>query len=334
MAVIPFIAEIARSERTDRFVFALLGVWRDSVRASHKFLTEQDILYLKPHVREALEQVERLFVVDDGGRAAGFMGVDGRKIEMLFLAPEYMGHGIGRRLVELADAACDAVYVDVNEQNPRAVNFYRRMGFRTFRRDETDDFGNPYPVLRMMRRREPHLETARLVLRPWHEEDAAALFKYASDPRIGSVAGWAPHTSEAISLETIRTVFAAPETYAVVLRDTGEPVGSIGLMFSDGTHSASISDGEAEIGYWIGTPYWGQGLIPEAVDRLLERCFDDLGLDAVWCGHYDGNDPSRRVMDKCGFTFHHTETGKLSPLGDLRTEHFLRLTADEWRHRR
>lgn len=245
-----------------------------------------------------------------------------------------MGHGIGRRLVELADAACDAVYVDVNEQNPRAVNFYRRMGFRTFRRDETDDFGNPYPVLRMMRRREPHLETARLVLRPWHEDDAAALFKYASDPRIGSVAGWAPHTSEAISLETIRTVFAAPETYAVVLRDTGEPVGSIGLMFSDGTHSASISDGEAEIGYWIGTPYWGQGLIPEAVDRLLERCFDDLGLDAVWCGHYDGNDPSRRVMEKCGFTFHHTETGKLSPLGDLRTEHFLRLTADEWRHRR
>ena len=59
MAVIPFIAEIARSERTDRFVFALLGVWRDSVRASHKFLTEQDILYLKPHVREALELLGR-----------------------------------------------------------------------------------------------------------------------------------------------------------------------------------------------------------------------------------------------------------------------------------
>ena len=91
-----------------------------------------------------------------------------------------------------------------------------------------------------------------------------------------------------------------------------------------------MQKGEAEIGYWIGKPYWGQGLIPEAVRRLLRRCFEDLGMTAVWCGYYDGNTKSRRVMDKCGFCFHHTEEGKISPLGDVRTEHFMRMTKEKW----
>ena len=135
-------------------------------------------------------------------------------------------------------------------------------------------------------------------MRPWRESDAEALYKYAKDPAIGPVAGWPPHTSVAESLKIIRTVFAAPETYAVVLKATDEPVGSVGIMFGDGLHSAEMQVGEAEIGYWIGVPYWGQGLIPEAVRCLLKRCFEDLGMTAVWCGYYDGNVKSRRVMEK------------------------------------
>ena len=173
--------------------------------------------------------------------------------------------------------------------------------------------------------------TERLVLRPWRESDAEALYKYAKDPAIGPVAGWPPHTSVADSLEIIRTVFTAPETYAVVLKATGEPVGSVGIMFGDGLHSAEMQENEAEIGYWIGVPYWGQGLIPEAVRCLQKRCFEDLGMTAVWCGYYDGNVKSRRVMEKCGFRFHHTEEGKTSPLGDVRTEHFMRMTKEEWK---
>ena len=69
-------------------------------------------------------------------------------------------------------------------------------------------------------------------------------------------------------------------------------------MFGDGLHSAEMQENEAEIGYWIGRPYWGQGLIPEAVRCLLKRCFEDLGMTAVWCGYYDGNTKSRRVMEK------------------------------------
>ena len=174
------------------------------------------------------------------------------------------------------------------------------------------------------------LTTSRLLLRPWRESDAEALYRYAKDPAIGPVAGWRPHASVADSLEIIRTVFAAPETYAVVLKATDEPVGSVGIMFGDGLHSAKMQVGEAEIGYWIGVPYWGQGLIPEAVRCLLRRCFEDLGMTAVWCGYYDGNVKSRRVMEKCGFRFHHTEEGKTSPLGDVRTEHFMRMTKEEW----
>lgn len=163
-------------------------------------------------------------------------------------------------------------------------------------------------------------------------DDAEALYKYASSPLVGPVAGWPPHTSVENSCDIIRTVLSAPETYAVVLKATAEPVGSVGIMFGNGVHSADMNEDDAEIGYWIGVPYWGQGLIPEAVKRLLCHSFDDLGVKRVWCGYYDGNVKSRRVMEKCGFTFHHTECGKISPLGDIRTEHFMLMTLSEWKN--
>jgi RimJ/RimL family protein N-acetyltransferase len=176
-------------------------------------------------------------------------------------------------------------------------------------------------------------ETARLILRPWREDDAEELFKYASHPDVGPVAGWPAHTSIEDSREIIRTVLSADETYAVVLKSTGKPVGSLGILLGATRHSAAIMGGnEGEIGYWIGVPHWGQGLIPEAVCALLLHCFEDLRLEAVWCVYYDGNTKSRRVQEKCGFAYHHTEYDKPCPLLDeRRTEHFTRLTKDEWR---
>lgn len=174
------------------------------------------------------------------------------------------------------------------------------------------------------------IETERLILRPWQEADAEALYRYASDPDIGPVAGWPPHASVEESLEVIRTVFAAPETYAVVLKATGEPVGCCGIMSTDSLHTADMTEREAEIGYWIGKPYWGQGLIPEAVRALLSRSFNELGLDAVWCGYYEGNSKSKRVCEKCGFKYHRTNTDILSPLGDRRTEHFYKMTKEDY----
>lgn len=174
------------------------------------------------------------------------------------------------------------------------------------------------------------IETKRLILRPWRESDADSLYKYASDPDIGPIAGWPPHTSVRDSLEIIRTVFSAPETYAVVLKETGEPVGCCGIMFSNGLHSSEMKQGDGEIGYWIGKPYWGQGLIPEAVKASLQRYFNELHLKSVWCGYYDGNTKSKRVCEKSGFKIHHTNYDIISPLGDKRTEHFCLMTKDEY----
>jgi len=174
------------------------------------------------------------------------------------------------------------------------------------------------------------IETERLILRPWQDSDAESLFKYASDPDIGIIAGWMPHTSVEDSLEIIRTVFAAPETYAVVLKAIGEPVGCCGIMFSNSFHQSDMMDREGEIGYWIGKPFWGLGMIPEAVDALLDRCFNVLSLSTVWCGHYEGNHKSRRVCEKCGFVYHHTNRDIVSPLGDKRTEHFYRMSQDDY----
>ena len=172
------------------------------------------------------------------------------------------------------------------------------------------------------------LETGRLILRRWEEADAEELYQYAKDPAVGPIAGWPPHTSVENSREIIRDVLTAPETYAVVLKETGKPVGSIGIMFGK-NGNAPMGEQEAEIGYWIGVPYWGQGLIPEAVRELLRRCFEDLNCTAVWCGYYDGNLKSKRVQEKCGFRYHHTEKDKLCELmGDIRTEHFTYLTKE------
>ena len=95
------------------------------------------------------------------------------------------------------------------------------------------------------------LETKRLILRPWEESDAEECYKYAKDPLVGPAAGWAAHTSVEYSRQVIRDVLMVPETYAIVLKKTGLPIGSIGLHHND----LASKDDEAELGYWIGGPY-------------------------------------------------------------------------------
>ena len=129
-------------------------------------------------------------------------------------------------------------------------------------------------------------ETERLILRPWEESDAEELYIYAKDPAIGPICGWPSHTSVENSREIIRTALSAPNTYAVVLKETGKPVGSIGLMLG-AQGNVKLKEREGEIGYWIGVPWQGRGLIPEAVRRLLRYAFEDLKLKRVWCGYFD-----------------------------------------------
>ena len=173
------------------------------------------------------------------------------------------------------------------------------------------------------------IETERLILRPWREDDAEALYKYASDPDIGPPAGWPPHTSVESSRDIIRTVFSAPETYAVCLKD-GSPIGSIGLKLNGSTDMTDRGD-ECELGYWIGKPFWGQGMIPEASRALLCHAFEDLGMRAVWCGYYEGNEKSKRVQEKLGFVYQYTTEGlEVSLVNEIRTGHTNLMTKEHW----
>ena len=171
------------------------------------------------------------------------------------------------------------------------------------------------------------LQTKRLILRHWSENDAEELYKYASDPEVGPPAGWPSHTSAENSREIIRTVLSAPETYAVCLKENGKPIGSVGLHRND----LAERDDEYELGYWIGKPFWGQGLIPEASRELLRYAFEDLGMNRIWCGYYDGNEKSHRVQEKLGFVFHHTTEGlEVKLLNEIRTGHSNLMTKERW----
>lgn len=174
------------------------------------------------------------------------------------------------------------------------------------------------------------LETNRLLLRPWESADAEALYRYARDARVGPIAGWSPHASVEESRAIIGSVLSAPETYAVVPRAVGHPVGSVGLMIGERSN-IGLPDTECELGYWIGVPFWGQGMIPEASRRLIAHAFEALGMERVWCGYFDGNERSKRVQEKCGFRYHRTvENVPCAIEGLLRTEHITCLTREDW----
>ena len=137
------------SDRTPELMRRLVGVWERSVRATHTFLSEAEIAEIKPLVPQALAGVDTLVVAARDGAPVGFMGVQDGRLEMLFLDPAVRGYGFGRRLLEYGIEHLGVTELTVNEQNPQAVGFYEHLGFKTYRRTETDEEGRPYPLLYM-----------------------------------------------------------------------------------------------------------------------------------------------------------------------------------------
>lgn len=127
----------------------IMSVWEDSVRGSHAFIREEDIAIYKPLIHKgALHQFE-FWGIQKKGKLAGFMGLSADKIAMLFLRPDFIGQGLGRQLIEFATQEKKKKYIDVNEENLRALGCYQHMGFEVIGRDEKDDCGRPHPVLYM-----------------------------------------------------------------------------------------------------------------------------------------------------------------------------------------
>lgn len=173
------------------------------------------------------------------------------------------------------------------------------------------------------------LETERLMLRPWEENDAEECYKYAKDPRVGPIAGWSVHESVEDSRQIIRDVLSVPETYAIIWKETKLPVGCISIKRGEAAKLTDRED-ECELGYWLGAAYWGRGIMPEAVREILRHAFEELGMKKVWCGYYEGNDKSKRVQEKCGFKYVRTlENVEVPLLNEIRTEYVTCLSVEE-----
>lgn len=138
--------------RTSALLERLLWVWERSVQATHTFLTPEGMEAVRAYVPQALRTVPCLAAAEnEPGIPVGFLGADGRRLEMLFLLPEEMGTGLGKKLLQYGMEHYAICELTVNEQNFYARGFYEHMGFRVEKRTETDEQGGPYPLLYMRR---------------------------------------------------------------------------------------------------------------------------------------------------------------------------------------
>lgn len=145
------------------------------------------------------------------------------------------------------------------------------------------------------------LETPRLLLRSWKETDLQDFYEYASVDGVGQMAGWAPHKSLEETKSILKLFMDGKKTFAVVDRKTQRVIGSIGLEERDAPDE--LNGQGRELGYVLAKPYWGQGLMPEAVKEVIRYCFTVLHWDWLTCAHFVSNAQSRRVIEKCGFTY-------------------------------
>ena len=137
-------------ERKEKLIIELLEVWEDSVKATHLFLTEEEIQDIKKCVPIGLNNIAHLIIAtDEDNNALAFMGIEDRKLEMLFIKNSERGKGLGKKLLNYGIENYNINELAVNEDNPNAKGFYEHMGFKVYKRNELDDQGNPYPVLYM-----------------------------------------------------------------------------------------------------------------------------------------------------------------------------------------
>ncbi len=148
------------------------------------------------------------------------------------------------------------------------------------------------------------LETDRLILRPWRKSDLNDFYEYARVDGVGQMAGWEPHKSIEESEFILSLFMEGKHVFAVELKDNHKVIGSVGLEeISTSTEEKYNELTGREIGYVLSKDYWGKGLMPEAVKRVIKYCFEKENYDFLWCCHFPANAQSKRVIEKCGFRF-------------------------------
>jgi len=263
---------------------------------------------------------------DDSSVRFGFVIIDpalrGKEYgkELLRLGIEYVKDNLNATRIDLG----------VFENNESARHCYEAAGFTEYaRRAYRMPIGN-WNCADMEIFIKRMLETKRLILRRWEDSDAEDLYKYASDPDVGPIAGWPPHQSVDESRGVIKNVLNGKEAYAVCLKEDGKAIGAIELKLNGHTDMTDRDD-ECEMGYWLGKPFWGQGIMPEAVKEMLRHAFEDCGMQKVWIGYYEGNTKSKRVQEKCGFKYQRkTEDVDVPLMNEKRTGHVSLMTKKDW----
>ncbi|MDR0958283.1 MAG: NADH-quinone oxidoreductase subunit NuoE [Clostridiales bacterium] len=142
------------------------------------------------------------------------------------------------------------------------------------------------------------IETPRLLLRAWRITDIDDFFEYASVEGVGEAAGWKHYTSKTAAEERLRIFIAQKDVFAIIYKENNKVIGSFGIL------ERIVKDSSVkELGYVISKDYWGRGLATEATKAVIDFCFNDLNLYAVTCAHFAENIRSKRVIEKCGFSF-------------------------------
>ena len=174
------------------------------------------------------------------------------------------------------------------------------------------------------------METERLILRRWNESDAEDLFEYAKDADVGPIAGWPPHKNIEESLSVIKNVFNGKEAYAICLKKDNKAIGATELKLNGHT-DLTVRDDECEMGFWLGKPFWRQGIMSEAVKEMLRHAFEDCNMQKVWIGYYEGNEKSKRLQEKCGFKFQwKSEDVDVPLMHEKRTGFVNAMTKSDW----
>ena len=147
------------------------------------------------------------------------------------------------------------------------------------------------------------IETERLILRPFYMSDLDDFFEYASVDGVGEMAGWRHHESKGKSREILDMFIDEDKTFAICLKENGKVIGSLGIekYGMEGALTEFNGYRGREIGYVLSRDHWGKGIMPEAVNAVIEYLFNELDLDFLTCGYYDFNSQSKRVQEKCGF---------------------------------
>ncbi|RZT00567.1 GNAT family N-acetyltransferase [Cuneatibacter caecimuris] len=139
-------------DRNPLLLKQLLEVWKSSVKATHLFLSKNEIEEIKKYVPQALNEIPHLIIVENENQVPiGFMGIAEQHLEMLFISDEERGKGLGSELLKYGIEKYLINDLAVNEQNPLAKGFYEHMGFKVYKRTDYDEQGNPYPLLYMCR---------------------------------------------------------------------------------------------------------------------------------------------------------------------------------------